>query len=161
MPTVQLHQLGKRFPAGGGVSDISLDIANGEHLVVVGPSGAGKTTLLRLIAGLETLDSGAILFDGKDVTQTAPHERRVGFIGQRPALYPHLDVRRNLGIAVELRRDHAILKEELSRRIVETANWLGLSGLLDRSIVGLSGGEQQRIAIGRMVVAGHGLWLLD
>lgn len=161
MPRVQLSSVNKRFSAGGGVTDISLDIAAGQHLVIVGPSGAGKTTLLRLIAGLESVDRGSISIGSKDITNSAPHERRIGFIGQRPGLYPHLNVRRNLGFAVELRGDRSVSKEELSRRIVETATWLGLSDLLDRSLVGLSGGELQRIAIGRMVVAGHGLWLLD
>jgi len=153
------------FPSGGGVRDVSLAISAGEHLVVVGPSGAGKTTLLRLIAGLQRPDRGRIRFDDRDVTQAQPHERCVTLIGQRPALYPHLNVRRNLSIGVELRHKRwwrrFQVTPELSKRAEGAAASLGITPLLDRMPQGLSGGEQQRVVIGRAVVSRHPIWLLD
>jgi len=163
---VELISVSKRFPAGGGVSAASIQIQSGEHFVIVGPSGSGKTTLLRLIAGLESPTSGSILLNSIDVTKTPPHLRHVGLIGQRPALYPHLDVRRNLSISVEMRQSGwrataPVSPTELGQRVTETAHRLGLAAILNRSITGLSGGEQQRIVLGRMMVTRHPLWLLD
>lgn len=159
--------MSKRFPGGGGISDVTLTVYPSEHFVVVGPSGSGKTTLLRLIAGLESPSAGLIQLNNVDVTNLAPHLRNVGYLGQRPALYPHLNVSRNLGFGVELRQsawrsETAVSPSDLANRIKEAANWLGLTSfLLDRSITGLSGGEQQRVVLGRMIVARHPLLLLD
>lgn len=170
MPSVCIAGLCKHFNPSAGLRPIALDVADGEHLVVVGPSGAGKTTLLRLIAGLETPDSGAIAFDGRDVTHAPPHVRHVALIAQRPALYPHLDVRHNLSIGVELRKPPfwrrersatTVSTDDLNRRVNEAADWLGLTPLLSRSVADLSGGEAQRVVLGRAVVSRHPLWLLD
>src|SRR5947207_2925431 len=105
MASVSVRDLTKLYPASkSGVRGISLDIGSGEHFVIVGPSGAGKTTVLRLIAGLEKADAGSVQIAGQDVTRWPPHRRRVALVAQRPALYPHLTVRRNLAASVEFRQ---------------------------------------------------------
>src|SRR4051812_32209012 len=158
MPSIVIRELAKRYAPGAGLQPLSLDIADGEHLVVVGPSGAGKSTLLRLIAGLERPDAGTISFDGRDVTHAPPHARNLSLIAQRPALYPHLNVRRNLSIGVDLRKPpwwrrgeslSPVVPHELDRRVQEAAEWLGLTPLLSRSVSDLSGGEAQRVVLGR------------
>src|SRR3954451_24020279 len=106
MASVSVRGLTKLYPTTkSGLRGVSLDVAAGEHFVIAGPSGAGKTTLLRLIAGLETADSGHIEINGADVTRWPPHRRRVALVAQRPALYPHLSVRRNLSMGVDLRQN--------------------------------------------------------
>lgn len=162
MPRLRLEHISRRFASGGGVSDVTLDLAAGSHLVLVGPSGAGKTTLLRLIAGLEPSDNGRICFDEQPVNHLPPHARHVSFVAQRPALYPHLDVLHNLTIGLQLRlgwwrRPDA----EAMNRAKETASWLGLTALLNRTVSSLSGGEQQRVVLGRIAVSQHPIWLLD
>jgi ABC-type sugar transport system ATPase subunit len=162
MVLIRLEGLTKIYPGGGGVRDITLDVPSGSHVIVVGPSGAGKSTLLRLIAGLESPDSGRIFFDDRDITRVPPHERIVAFVAQRPALYPHLNVRRNLTIGVELRTGLFTRADAATiQRAVEAADWLGIAPLLDRPVSDLSGGEQQRVVLGRAVVSRHPIWLLD
>ncbi|HEX4589741.1 MAG TPA: ABC transporter ATP-binding protein [Gemmataceae bacterium] len=170
MASVSVRDLTKLYPASkSGVRGISLDIVSGEHFVIVGPSGAGKTTVLRLIAGLEKTDSGVIIIAGQDVTRWAPHRRRVALVAQRPALYPHMTVRRNLAASVEFRqgrffgthKPEYVSPAELAARVVEVAGILGLTPLLDRQPRHLSGGEQQRVALGRAWVARAAVWLLD
>ncbi|HEY1375216.1 MAG TPA: ABC transporter ATP-binding protein [Gemmataceae bacterium] len=175
MAAVTVRDLTKIYPASkSGVRGITLDILSGEHVVVVGPSGAGKTTLLRLVAGLERPDAGSVHIAGHDVTRWPPHRRRVALVAQRPALYPHLTVRRNLAASVEFRQDRGLLGRlfgrrgpdfvspvELADRVAEAARILGLTGLLDRQPRHLSGGEQQRVALGRAWVARAAVWLLD
>ncbi len=162
MPRLRIDALTKTFPAGGGVRDVSLDVSAGSHVVVVGPSGAGKSTLLRLIAGLEAPDSGRLFFDDRDVTAMQPHERKVAFVAQRPALYPHLNVRRNLTIGVVLRGGLFARADASTRQYAEeAAEWLGIAHLLERPVSELSGGEQQRVVLGRAVVSRHPVWLLD
>lgn len=156
MPSIILRDLSLR----GRLAGATLDIASGEHLLVAGPSGAGKTTLLRLIAGLESPDAGAILIEGRDATRDPPHRRGVALVAQRPALYSHLTVRRNLSVGVELRKP-AVPKPEIARRVGEASELLGLVGLLDRRPHELSGGEQQRVALGRAWVSGAKIWLFD
>src|SRR5436190_13645684 len=155
MAAVTLRDLTKLYPASkAGVRGVTLDIAAGEHFVLVGPSGAGKTTLLRLIAGLETPDSGSIALAGRDVTRTPPYQRRVALVAQRPALYPQMTVRRNLSASVVFRQGRGrwwrrllrrsppeVSSAELDARVTEAARILGLSGLLDRYPRHRSGGE--------------------
>lgn len=166
MSAISILHLTKRYPgSNAGLFDCSLDIAAGEHLVVVGPSGAGKTTLLRLIAGLEECDSGTISIGGRDVTRVPPNERGIALVAQRPAVYPHWNVERNLGSAVELRQRRwfrrAVPGRELAARVHEAADLLGLSSRLGQRGDQLSGGEQQRVALGRAWVSRAAVWLLD
>src|SRR5262245_34528931 len=129
---VTLSQLTRSFPGPtpAGLFDVSLEVASGELLTVVGPSGAGKSTLLRLIAGLEEPERGSIHSGERDATRLPPHERNVGLLAQRPALYSHLSVKRNLSIGLEMwqsrRRDKLLAVEELNRRVVEAIQLLEL-----------------------------------
>ena len=166
MSAIAVRNLTKRYPgSNAGLFDCSLDIAHGEHLVVVGPSGAGKTTLIRLIAGLEECDSGTISIGGRDVTRLPPNERGIALVAQRPAVYPHWNVERNLASAVELRQRRwfgkSIAAHELAARVHEAADLLGLTSRLDQRGDQLSGGDQQRVALGRAWVSQAAVWLLD
>lgn len=161
MAGIRVRSLTLRYPPGGGLNRVDLDVTSGQRLAVIGPSGSGKTTLLRLIAGLETPDDGTVAIDDRDVTSLPAHDRGVGFVSQSPALYPHLDVLRNLTIGVELRRGLRRPDGPLRARAEEVAGWLGLTARLARSVESLSGGERQRVALGRVVVSSHRVWLLD
>ena len=161
MPLLRLTGVAKRFGAHGGVHDVSLDVEEGESLVVFGPSGSGKTTLLRLIAGLDVPDRGEIWLDGRQVASgrrniVPPHARRIGFVFQDLALWPHLTARQNLEfVATGPRRERADRLEEALRLCrVETA----LAGRFPHQ---LSGGEQQRVALARALVGAPRLLLLD
>jgi ABC-type sugar transport system ATPase subunit len=162
MPEVSVSHLTRSYATSSpaGLFDLSLKIHDGETLAVVGPSGSGKTTLLRLIAGLETPDAGTIEIAGRDVTGLAPHQRDVGILPQHPALYPHLDIRRNLSIGLEMSR-LKVDSREIDRRVDEAVQFLGLDSVLDRRPFQLSGGEQQRVALGRLMVRRPSVWLLD
>src|SRR5580700_4818387 len=147
MAQVSLQQLTRTYDAkvGAGLFDCSLEVRDGEICTVVGPSGAGKSTLLRLVAGLEQPDSGSIHIGERDVTRLPPHERDIGLLGQLPALYPHLNVRRNLSIGLEMRpsRDKGHVNSgEIQRRVAEALDLLGLGAIADRRPERLSGGEQ-------------------
>ncbi|MCC6124790.1 MAG: ABC transporter ATP-binding protein [Pirellulales bacterium] len=159
MPALQLQHLAKIFPGGiRAVEDFSLDAADGERIVLFGPSGCGKTTVLRLIAGLESLTAGSILLDGHPLDRLSPKDRDVAMVFQNSTLYPHLNVRKNLGFGLKLR---GAPKAEIERRVAETAAWLGLSDLLDRKPWELSGGQRQRVALGRALVRRPKILLLD
>lgn len=162
MASVTLESLTRQFVATpfAGIRDVSLQIADGECLTVIGSSGSGKTTLLRLVAGLDSPDSGAVRIGARDVTRLAPAERDIALVSQRPALYPHLPVRRNLAVGLELRRPR-VSRAEISRRVDEAVAWLGLDSLLNRRPFQLSGGEQQRVALGRALVRRPAVWLMD
>ena len=171
MSAIALRNLTKQYPGTqAGLFELSLDVVSGEHLVIAGPSGAGKTTLLRLIAGLETPDSGSVSIGSSDVTHWPPRTRGVALVAQRPAIYPQLTVGRNLSSGIELRQRRwfwqtadsaSISRTEIESRIAQAAEILGLSPLLDRRGDKLSGGEQQRVALGRAWVSRAGVWLLD
>lgn len=162
---IALSHLTRAFDPAAGLFDFSLQIPSGELLTVVGPSGAGKSTLLRLIAGLEEADSGSVHFAARDVTRLPPHERNIGLLSQRPALYSHLSIERNLSIGLEMwqsrHRDQRVLPAETNRRVAEAIELLELGSLLNRRPEELSGGEQQRIALGRVLVRRPPVWLLD
>jgi multiple sugar transport system ATP-binding protein len=167
MAEVVLECVSKTYPNGvRAVRDLSLTIADGELIVLVGPSGCGKTTTLRLIAGLETPTSGTIRINGRVVNDEPPHRRDVAMVFQRPALYPHLNVRKNLGFSLALRdggwpwASRAQLAER-RERVAHTAQLLELSDLLDRRPNELSGGQQQRAALGRALVREPAVFLLD
>jgi multiple sugar transport system ATP-binding protein len=153
------RDLVKEFPGGVRALDgVSFEAPAGEILTLLGPSGCGKTTLLRVIAGLETPTSGSLDLDGLDLLGLPPGKRDVGFVFQNYALYPHLTVAGNLGLALEV-RGHP--RAERQRRIAETAALLGLESLLDRKPGQLSGGQQQRVALGRALARKPKLYLLD
>lgn len=159
MASLSLSQLTKIY-AGGirAVDDVTLEVADGELLALVGPSGCGKTTLLRLVAGLETPTDGTILLGTRSLAGVSPRERDVAMVFQGHALYPHLTVYGNLAFALWLRR---VPKSELDRRVRQAAAMLGVERLLDRKPRHLSGGEQQRVALGRAIVRHPACFLLD
>jgi ABC-type sugar transport system ATPase subunit len=159
MASVTLRGLTKRFDSGTpALLDLSLDVADGEFLVLLGPSGCGKTTALRCIAGLEEATSGAILIGDRDVTHVAPGARDVAMVFQNYALYPHLTVRQNIAFPLEIRRTPAA---EADRRVRQAAERLGLEELLERRPGALSGGERQRVALGRAIVRQPQVFLFD
>jgi len=160
MADVALQRVGKRFGDVEAVRDLSLDIKAGEFVVLLGPTGAGKTTTLRLVAGLERPDSGTISIDGRDVTREPPAARNVAFVFQQYSLYPHLSVFDNL--AFPLRAPSRRLPEaEINKRVREIAELLRISGKLDNRATRLSGGEMQRVAIGRALVRRPAIYLMD
>jgi multiple sugar transport system ATP-binding protein len=159
MGQIAVENLTKEF-AGGvrAVDDVSLEIADGEFMVLVGPSGCGKTTLLRSIGGLESVTSGRIRIGDKDVTKAAPSARDVAMVFQNYALYPHMTVAQNLGYSLKV---HKRPKKEIKRRVGEVAKLLGLDELLERRPGALSGGQQQRVAMGRAIIREPAAFLMD
>jgi multiple sugar transport system ATP-binding protein len=159
MAEIRLENVSKLF-AGDvvAVNDITLDIADGEFLVLVGPSGCGKSTLLRMIAGLEEVTDGRISIAGADVTEMAPRRRDIAMVFQSYALYPHMSVRQNLAYGLKVRRTP---KAQIAKRVDEVAKLLGLSDLLDRRPGQLSGGQRQRVAMGRAIAREPKAFLMD
>jgi multiple sugar transport system ATP-binding protein len=156
---IVLDSVRKEFTGGVvAVDDVSLTIEDGEFMVLVGPSGCGKTTLLRSIGGLEGLTGGRILIGERDVTKLAPGSRDLAMVFQNYALYPHMTVRQNLGYSL---RVHKTPKTEINRRVEEAAQLLGLDQLLDRRPKELSGGQMQRVAMGRAIVREPQAFLMD
>jgi multiple sugar transport system ATP-binding protein len=145
-----LENLTKNFPGGlRALDQFSLDMPDGEFVVVVGPSGSGKSTLLRLVAGLEQASAGTIRIGDRVVNDLAPRHRDVAMAFQHPALYPHLSVRENLAFPLRLRKlSHA----EIDARVQSIAGQLSIAPLLDRKPAAISGGERQRVALGRVLV---------
>jgi multiple sugar transport system ATP-binding protein len=140
------------------VRDVNLDIRDGEFVVFVGPSGCGKTTVLRMIAGLEEITSGKVYIGEDVVNDLPPRDRDVAMVFQNYALYPHMNVRQNMGFALKLRK---MDKAEITRRVEEAARILGIEGLLDRKPRALSGGQRQRVALGRAIVREPSAFLMD
>jgi multiple sugar transport system ATP-binding protein len=140
------------------VDGLSLDIADGELLVLVGPSGSGKSTALRMLAGLEPLDAGMIEIGDRDVSNVRPRDRDIAMVFQNYALYPQLSVAENMGFAL---KQHGVPKEERATRVRETARILDLEPLLDRRPRQLSGGQRQRVAMGRAIVRQPAVYLMD
>ena len=160
MAEIALSGVTKRFGAITAVDAMDLTIADGEFLVLLGPTGAGKTTTLRLVAGLEQPDAGRIMIGGRDVTGAPPAARDVTFVFQQYSLYPHLSVYDNL--AFPLRSPARRVPEaEIKRRIEEIAAMLRITGKLQNRATQLSGGEMQRVAIGRALVRRPAIYLMD
>jgi len=157
--TVTFDHLFKRF-AGDviAVNDLSLQVADGEFLVLVGPSGCGKTTALRCVAGLETISEGKLLIDERVVNDVAPKDRDIAMVFQSYALYPHMTVFDNLAFGLKLRK---MPKGEIETRVKDAAEILGLQRFLDRKPKALSGGQRQRVALGRAIVREPKVFLMD
>jgi len=153
-----LQNITKRFGATDVIRGVDLDVAEGEFVVFVGPSGCGKSTLLRIIAGLEDQTSGHVTIAGKNVDATPPAKRGIAMVFQSYALYPHLTVKGNMGLAL---KQEGVEKGEIERRIAAAAKMLHLEALLDRRPSELSGGQRQRVAIGRAIVRQPKLFLFD
>jgi multiple sugar transport system ATP-binding protein len=159
MAEIVVDQVTKEFPGGvHAIDDVSLTVRDGEFMVLVGPSGCGKSTLLRMIAGLEEVTAGSISIGGRDVTELAPRHRDIAMVFQNYALYPHMDVRKNLGYGLRVRRTPS---GEIDRRVNEVAKLLGLEQLLERKPAALSGGQRQRVAMGRAIVREPSAFLMD
>jgi multiple sugar transport system ATP-binding protein len=159
MGSIVLDHVSKVFDNGfKAIDDISLTVEDGEFIVLVGPSGCGKSTLLRMVAGLEEASAGSISIGGRDVTGLAPRHRDIAMVFQNYALYPHMDVRKNLGYGLRVRKTPGA---EVDRRVTEVAKLLGLEKLLDRKPAALSGGQRQRVAMGRAIVREPAAFLMD
>jgi multiple sugar transport system ATP-binding protein len=159
MGAIRLTELTKEYRHGPrAVDDVTLEIGDGEFMVLVGPSGCGKSTLLRLVAGIEEPTAGSVHIGERDVTRLQPRKRDIAMVFQNYALYPHLSVRGNLGFGLRLRRVEKAARE---RRVHEVADVLGLGDLLDRRPGALSGGQRQRVAMGRAIVREPAAFLMD
>jgi multiple sugar transport system ATP-binding protein len=156
---VVLEKVSKVYADGiRAVDDLTLEVADGEFLVLVGPSGCGKTTALRMIAGLEDISEGTVRIGDRVVNNVPSRDRDVAMVFQSYALYPHLDVRDNIGFGLRLRK---LPKDEIERRVHGAAEVLGLREYLDRRPGALSGGQRQRVAMGRAIVRDPAAFLMD
>ena len=158
MAQLSLRQVSKSYGSAEILKDISLDIADGEFVVLVGPSGCGKSTLLRLIAGLDPLTSGEISIGGRVVNDLEPAQRKIAMVFQTYALYPHKNVRDNMTFGLKYA---GLSPDEIARRVAEASRMLQLQDLLTRKPKELSGGQRQRVAIGRAIVREPDVFLFD
>jgi ABC-type Fe3+/spermidine/putrescine transport system ATPase subunit len=156
--SLRIEHLTKRFGAVAAVDDVSFDVAAGQFVVLLGPSGSGKTTILRMVAGLEVPNTGRIWFGDRDATRTPAHKRGVGYVFQRPSMFPHYTVRENIGWGLKLR---GMPKAEIERRVTEMIDLVQLHGLDDRFATQLSGGQAQRVVIARALAPDPPILLLD
>lgn len=160
--SIQVQNVSKSFGSFQALSDISIDIESGELIALLGPSGSGKTTLLRILAGLEGLDEGVILFDGHNITNVSPKERKVGFVFQHYALFRHMTVFDNVAYGLKVRpRKTRPSKEEISKKVNELLALVKLENLADRYPSQLSGGQRQRVALARALAVEPKVLLLD
>ena len=158
MAQIVIKDLKKQFGDFTAVRESSFTIEDGEFFMLLGPSGCGKTTTLRMIAGLELPTSGQILLDGEEISQRPPSERDIAFVFQMFALYPHMNVRKNIS--------YPLISQGMSRaavksKVAEVANILGIEDILDRPVGGLSGGDRQRVALGRAIVREPKAFMMD
>ncbi len=158
MPEIRLQNLRKDYGALTVIEDLNLSMADGEFTVLVGPSGCGKSTTLRMIAGLESVTDGQIMIGDRDVSRLEPKERDLAMVFQDYALYPHMNVARNMSFALRLAK---MGKSEINKRVAEVAETLDLTAYLDRKPAELSGGQRQRVAMGRALVRDAGTFLFD
>jgi multiple sugar transport system ATP-binding protein len=156
--SVRFEHVSKRFGAVVALSDFSLEIDDGEFMVLLGPSGCGKTTALRILAGLEEPEEGEVYIDRRQVTALAAHDRDIAMVFQNYALYPHMSVYDNIAFGLRMRH---IGRRELDRLVRDAAELLGLSELLKRRPGQLSGGQRQRVALGRAIVRRPKAFLMD
>jgi multiple sugar transport system ATP-binding protein len=159
MATVELENINKLYENGfHAVKDLSIDVSDGEFLVLVGPSGCGKSTALRMVAGLEDISTGDLRIGGRRVNDVEPQGRDIAMVFQSYALYPHMSVADNIGYGLKLRK---MPKDEMKARIAKAADMLELTPLLDRKPKQLSGGQRQRVAMGRAIVRDPAVFLMD
>ena len=159
MATLELKNINKIYDNGvQAVFDFNLNIEDKEFIVFVGPSGCGKSTTLRMIAGLEEISDGELYIDGELMNDVAPKDRNIAMVFQSYALYPHMTVYNNMAFGLQLRK---VPKDEINRKVTETAEILGLTPYLDRKPKALSGGQRQRVALGRAIVRNAKVFLMD
>ena len=159
MASVRLESVSKSYDNGVvAVADLSLDVADGELVVLVGPSGCGKSTTLRMIAGLESITNGSVYIGERRVNDVAPRDRDIAMVFQNYALYPHMSVLENLAFGLKLRK---LKRPEIATRVREAAAILGIQDVLDRRPAQLSGGQRQRVAVGRAIVRHPQVFLFD
>ena len=158
MAKIEIKNIKKKYWKTLAVKDFSLDINDQEFCVLTGPSGCGKTTILRIIAGLTGATEGQVIIDGKDVSDDQPKDRDIAMVFQNYALYPHMDVYGNMAFGLTMRK---MSKDEIATRVKEAAEILNISKLLEKKPKELSGGEKQRVALGRAIVRKPKLFLFD
>ena len=158
MAILELYNVRKSYPDGWTLAGVSFTVEREEIVCLLGPSGCGKTTLLRLVAGLETLDSGQVLVDGEDVTHVPPHLRGFGLMFQEYALFPHKDVSDNIAFGLRMQE---LSRELITARVAEALELVGLAGFERRDVNQLSGGERQRVALARSLAPRPRLLMLD
>lgn len=158
MAEIVIRNLRKEFGDFAAVQSSSFTIADGEFFMLLGPSGCGKTTTLRMIAGLELPTSGEITIDGEDVSQMPASKRDIAFVFQMFALYPHMNVRRNIAYPLV---SQGMSKAQVNAKVAEIAAILGIGDILDRPVGGLSGGDRQRVALGRAIVREPKAFMMD
>lgn len=158
MATISIQKLTKDYGNHKGIFDLDLKIESGEFFVILGPSGCGKTTTLRIIAGLETPDSGRIFLDETDITDYPPRERNMSMVFQNYALYPFMTVRENIAFPLKKKKMN---KADIENKIEEMARILSISDILDKKPGQISGGQRQRVALGRAIVKEPKVFLMD
>ncbi|MEL6279382.1 MAG: ABC transporter ATP-binding protein [Pseudomonadota bacterium] len=158
MAEIEVRQLCKEFGDFTAVQSSTFKIEDGEFFMLLGPSGCGKTTTLRMIAGLELPTSGEVLIDGEEVSQKPASQRDIAFVFQMFALYPHMNVRRNISYPLV---SQGMPSHQVREKVAEVARILGISDILDRPVSGLSGGDRQRVALGRAIVRDPKCFLMD
>jgi multiple sugar transport system ATP-binding protein len=155
---IVIRNLRKEFGDFVAVKDSSFTVGDGEFFMLLGPSGCGKTTTLRMIAGLELPTGGQILIDGEDVSQKPASQRDIAFVFQMFALYPHLNVRRNISYPLV---SQGLPRAQVRAKVAEVARILGIESILDKPVGGLSGGDRQRVALGRAIVRSPKAFMMD
>ena len=158
MARLALEQITKSFDDVHVINGVDLEIEHGEFVVFVGPSGCGKSTMLRIMSGLETVTTGRVFIEDRDVTRTTPSKRGIAMVFQSYALFPHMTVAQNIGFGLRLAKTP---RAEIDQRVAEVAKVLHLEQLLDRSPRQLSGGQRQRVAIGRSIIRDPKVFLFD
>jgi multiple sugar transport system ATP-binding protein len=158
MASISIDRISKSYGALAVLKEFSLEISDGEFVVLVGPSGCGKSTMLKILAGLEEATSGTIRIGDRDITDLAPGDRDIAMVFQNYALYPHLTVAKNMGFGLKMRGTPA---GEIERRVADAAKILDVEHLLDRRPKQLSGGQRQRVALGRAIVREPQAFLMD
>ena len=158
MSQISLQNLQKSFGKTQVIHDLSIDVKDGDLIVIVGPSGCGKSTLLRMVAGVEDANEGNILIDNKKVNELEPMERNIAMVFQNYALYPHMTVFGNMAYGLKIAK---VTKEEIESRVQKAAEILELGELLERKPNQLSGGQRQRVAMGRAIVRNPVAFLFD